>query len=291
MNIWDKFLSLIHQYLSIPSISVVDIIEMVIIAIVFYFILIWIKKTRAWALFKGIIIILIIMILAALFEFNTILWIVSRTISVGIIGIMIIFQPELRRALEQLGRTNMFRGLFGPSAKDSDRMSDKNIEEIIAAVFTMASERTGALICLENYISLAEYEATGIKIDSEISRQLIVNIFENKTPLHDGAVIIKSDRITYATCYLPLSDNQLNKKFGTRHRAGMGLSEVTDAVVIIVSEETGQVSVASGGVLSENIDRAALFARLKQFQKSGSNGVIAEKIKKNRRKDDGAGTV
>lgn len=285
MSIGENIINFIKQYFTITSVNAIDIIEMLIIAVVFYYILIWIKKTRAWALFKGIMIIVIVMILAALFQFNTILWIARNTISVGIIGIIIIFQPELRRALEQIGGAKFFKNLFGTS-KDVQIISDDSINEIIAAVYAMARDKTGALICLENDISLEEYEITGIRMDSDISRQLLLNIFVNKTPLHDGAVIIRDDRIQAATCYLPMSDNlKLNKKYGTRHRAGVGLSEVTDAFVIIVSEETGQVSVALGGELIEDVGENELNNRMHVFQRPSKDGKLVKKMK-NRRKGD-----
>lgn len=259
---------------------------MIIIAFLFYEIMVWFKKTRAWALVKGIIILLAIVLIAAILQLDTILWLASKTINVGIIGLIIIFQPELRRALEQLGKGRFFRNFLGIS-KNQYRITDRNIDEIIEAVKVMSHTHTGALICIEKDIPLGEYENTGIKLDSEISRQLLLNIFENKTPLHDGAVIIRDDRIVAATCYLPMSDNlTLNKQYGTRHRAALGLSEVTDALTIIVSEETGDVSLAVGGELHEKLSFVDLKNRLLQFQSSAIDSSIWEKIRKGARKNE-----
>lgn len=283
---WNTIISYLHRIFSISSFRVTDIIEIIVIAFLFYEILVWFKKTRAWALVKGIVIILVIVLLAAIFQLDTILWLASKTINVGIIGLFIIFQPELRRALEQLGKGWVFRNLLGIS-KDKLRISEKNIDEIIEAVKVMSSMHTGALICIEKDIALGEYENTGIKLDSELSRQLLINIFENKTPLHDGAVIIRDDRIVAATCYLPMSDNlSLNKQYGTRHRAALGLSEVTDALTIVVSEETGDVSLTSGGELIEKISFTELKNHLLAFQNSRMDSSIWEKIRKGARKDE-----
>ena len=285
-NLWANIVSYFKQFLVITSITAKDAVEIVIIAFAFYAIMMWFKRTRAWALFKGILIIIIVVIIAALFQLDTIYWIASKAISVGIIGIFVLFQPELRRALEQLGRGKMFTGLFG-TGKNEDRISDKNIEEIIYAVFEMSKAHTGALICIEKDIPLGEYESTGIEIDAEISQQLLLNIFENKTPLHDGAVIIRDDRITSATCYLPMSESMsVNKQYGTRHRAGLGLSETTDAFVIIVSEETGQVSLALGGELIEDVKESELKNRLFKFQSSEGDSSFIGRIKQRIIKDE-----
>lgn len=285
-SIWHNLVSYLRQYFSITSITVIDVIEMIIIAFIFYKVMMWFKKTRAWALFKGIVILMILVLVAAILRFNTILWIASKTVSVGLIGIIIIFQPELRRALEQLGKGKFFRNILG-IGNDKIRISDRSIEEIIEAVRTMSVNHTGALISLEKDIALGEYEGTGIAIDSSISKQLLMNIFEDKTPLHDGAIIIKDDRIVAATCYLPMSDNlTLNKQYGTRHRAALGLSEVTDAFTIVVSEETGEISLAIGGELHENISCAELKNRLLLFQRSGMENRIKNMIKKGAGKDE-----
>ena len=247
--------------LYIPRITWTDIIEIVIIAFVIYNVMVWIKNTKAWVLLKGIIIVVIFALIAYILNLKTILWIAGKTISVGIIALVIIFQPELRRALEQLGRKKILFGLFrfNDGREKGERFSSKTAEEIVRACFDMGAAYTGALIVIEQDMVLEEYEKTGITVDGLVTSQLLINIFEHNTPLHDGAVIIRGDRVVAATCYLPLSDNNnLNKALGTRHRAGVGISEVTDSMTIIVSEETGKVSVAVGGELIHDIDADSL---------------------------------
>lgn len=261
--------SFVERYITIPKVGVTDIVEIVIIAALIYEIMIWIKNTRAWTLFKGIVILIVFVLLAAIFNLNTILWIADKTLNVGIIAAIIVFQPELRRALEQLGRKNFINNIFtfDDSKNTNERFSDRTITELVKATYELAKHKTGALIVIEKEISLTEYERTGIAIDSEISNQLLINIFEHNTPLHDGAVVIRGDRIVAATCYLPLSDNmELSKELGTRHRAGVGVSETTDSFTIIVSEETGKVSVAEGGKLIRNVDGENLKSELVALQ-------------------------
>lgn len=261
--------SFVERYITIPKVGVTDMVEIVIIAALIYEIMIWIKNTRAWTLFKGIVILIVFVLLAAIFNLNTILWIADKTLNVGIIAAIIVFQPELRRALEQLGRKNFINNIFtfDDSKNTNERFSDRTITELVKATYELAKHKTGALIVIEKEISLTEYERTGIAIDSEISNQLLINIFEHNTPLHDGAVIIRGDRIVAATCYLPLSDNmELSKELGTRHRAGVGISENTDSFTIIVSEETGKVSVAEGGKLIRNVDGENLKSELVTLQ-------------------------
>ncbi len=250
----EKYLSAIH----IPNyIKVTDIVEILIISFFVYHIMVWIKTTKAWALLKGVLVIFVFVVIAALFHMTTILWIVENVISIAVIAFVIVMQPELRRALEQLGSRNFLSALFPfeTAKKDSARYSDKTVNEIVRACFEMGKVRTGALIVMEQNHSLAEYERTGIEVDGIVTSQLLINIFEHNTPLHDGAVIIRGERVTSATCYLPLSDNRgLSKDLGTRHRAGVGISEATDSMTLIVSEETGHVSIAYKGELFRNLD-------------------------------------
>lgn len=251
-----------------PQIHVPDIIEIIIIAIVLYQVMGWFKKSRAWTLFKGIAVLALCWLVAAVFDLNTILWIFKNTISVGIIAIIIIFQPELRRALEQLGKQNFIATLFDSSSSEKrERFTAKTMNELIKAAFEMSKNKTGALIVIEQNVALGDYERTGIPIDAVVSSQLLVNIFEHNTPLHDGAVIMRNNRIVAATCYLPLSDSlEINKELGTRHRAGIGISEVSDSMTIIVSEETGDVSVAVGGELFRGLDADNLRKKLSYIQ-------------------------
>ncbi len=247
-----------------------DIVEIIILSFLIYHILVWIKNTKAWSLLKGILVIAVFILFAAYFEMNTILWIVNNLFSVAVTAVVVILQPELRRAVEELGRKNIISSIIpitvgrGP---EGGRFSDKTINEIVKACVEMGRARTGALIVMEKDESLTDYERTGIEIDGMVTSQLLINIFEHNTPLHDGAVIVRGDRVTSATCYLPLSDNmRLSKELGTRHRAGVGISEVTDSLTIIVSEETGKISVAYGGDLERNVDAERLRARLSDLQ-------------------------
>ena len=275
--------------LYIPRITWTDIIEIVIIAFVIYNVMVWIKNTKAWVLLKGIIIVVIFALIAYILNLKTILWIAGKTISVGIIALVIIFQPELRRALEQLGRKKILFGLFrfNDGREKGERFSSKTAEEIVRACFDMGAAYTGALIVIEQDMVLEEYEKTGITVDGLVTSQLLINIFEHNTPLHDGAVIIRGDRVVAATCYLPLSDNNnLNKALGTRHRAGVGISEVTDSMTIIVSEETGKVSVAVGGELIHDIDADSLRNKL-EYLRRRTIAVKSFKIWRGRLKHEG----
>lgn len=269
----ERIVQFIKKYamaISFPHVTPVDIIEIVILTFLIYQIMRWIKNTRAWMLLKGILIVAVFYIIAAVFRMNTILFIANKTINVGIIAVIIVFQPEFRTALEQLGRKNIFASFFSnPGGKNQElRFSDYTVNEIVRASFEMGKVKTGALIVIEQNVVLGEYERTGIALDALVSGQLLINIFEHNTPLHDGAIIIRGDRIVAATCYLPLSDSmELSKALGTRHRAGVGLSEVADSLVIIVSEETGAVSLAIGGEIIRNIDSDYLKSKLYYIQK------------------------
>ena len=276
--------------INLPKVSVIDILEIVILAFVIYHVALWIKNTRAWMLLKGIIVLLACYVIAYILRMNVIVWIFERTISIGITALMIVFQPELRRALEELGQKKIVSTLipFDDTRNQNERFSERSINEIVKATVEMAKAKTGALIIMEKDIDLSEYERTGIELDSTISSQLLVNIFEHNTPLHDGAVIIRGDRIVSATCYLPLSDNMgLSKERGTRHRAGVGISEVTDSLTIIVSEETGRISVAVGGKLLRNIDGDLLRKKLTEMQGKSGDDTEKKRWKGLRRTDSG----
>ncbi len=264
--------SFMNRYLgwvSMPMIMWTDVVEIIIISFLVYHILRWFKNTRAWALMRGILIILVFVFIAAVFDMTTILWIAKNVTGIAVTALLIVFQPELRKALEQIGKSNVLSGIvqFDSSRVTGEMFSDKTINELIRASYEMGKAKTGALIVVQNKDPLTEYELTGILIDSLVSSQLLINIFEHNTPLHDGAVIIHGDRIASATCYLPLSDNmELSKELGTRHRAGVGISEATDSLTIIVSEETGRVSVAVNGELFRNIDADFLRNKLEVLQ-------------------------
>lgn len=275
-------------WLSIPKIYPTDIIEICILAFLIYVVVKWVKNTRAWALVKGLVVIMGFWLLAVILELNVVLWIIKNTINVGIIAIVIIFQPEFRKALEQLGQKNIMKSIitFDDAKERNEKFSDHTLNEIVRATFELARSKTGALIVLEEEVPLNDFESTGIFIDSLVSSELLINIFEHNTPLHDGAVILRGNRIAAATCYLPLSDNtQLSKDLGTRHRAGIGISEVSDSLTIIVSEETGKVSIAKGGKLIRNVDGDYLRTKLADAQKK-TNEVKKLKLWKGRMKNE-----
>lgn len=240
-----------------------DIVEILIISFLVYQIMAWVKHTKVWLLMKGIVIILIFILLAIIFKMNTIMWIVENVLSISVIAIIIILQPELRRALEELGRKNFISNLVSLDKTAPERFSDKTVNDLVKASFEMGKVKTGALIVIEQNVLLTEYERTGIEVDGIVSSQLLINIFEHNTPLHDGAVILRGNRVVAATCYLPLSDDmQISKELGTRHRAAVGISEVTDALTIVVSEETGNISVTYEGKLYRNLDANGLKEKL-----------------------------
>lgn len=261
----------IKSYLNLnnfPTMRMTDFVEILIIAFLLYHIMLWFKNTRAWALFKGLLVIGVFVIIAEVFHMSTILWIVQNVTGIAVIAIIIVLQPELRKALEELGQKNILASFFYDSGRmHSDGIfSDRTVNEIVRACVEMAKVRTGALIVIEQNTTLKEYERTGIDIDAVVSSQLLINIFEKNTPLHDGAVIVRGDRVVSATCYLPLSENKLDKDLGTRHRAGVGISEVTDSLTVIVSEETGTISIAYKGKLDRAVDTAKLKEYLMRFQ-------------------------
>lgn len=246
----------------------IDFVEILIISLLFYHILVWVKTTRAWNLFKGILVILIFVLVAALFQMSTILWIAENTLNVGLLALVVIFQPELRHALENIGGRNRLFTLFNANKDEDEKFSDHTIEELVKASFAMGKVKTGALIVIEDEILLNEYVKTGIDVDALLSSQLLINIFEKNTPLHDGAVIVRGNRVLSATCYLPLSDSlSLSKEMGTRHRAAVGISEESDSLTIVVSEETGKVSVALRGQIYRDIDANFLRAKLRNMQR------------------------
>ena len=248
-------------YIFRMPVGIIDIIEIILLSFLVYTILVWIKNTRAWTLLKGIVFLGFFVALIYLFHMDTLIFIINKGLNIAIIAAIIIFQPELRKALEILGEKMFLVNIFGSgNEKDVEqRCSDKTVNELVRATVEMAKVKTGALIVLEQNETLEEYERTGIDLDALVSSQLLINIFEHNTPLHDGAVIIKGDKIRSATCYLPLSENlSLSKALGTRHRAGVGISEVTDSVTIIVSEETGKISIAQRGRLRHNVQEEEL---------------------------------
>lgn len=273
--------------LYIPKPGIIDILEIAIIAFALYHILVWMRTTRAWFLMKGIVTIMALFIIAAVLEMNTIIWIAQNVVYLGVIAVIVILQPELRRALETLGKKNFFGSLLPMDFNRIEQglFSDHTIQEIAKACVQMGKVKTGALIVVEQNELLTEYEITGIEIDALVSSQLLINIFEHNTPLHDGAVIVRGDRIRSATCYLPLSDNmQLSKELGTRHRAGVGISEATDAMTLIVSEETGMISVAYRGEIIRNLKYEDIEKQLEKIQNKPKEEKKRKILNKNRNK-------
>ncbi len=272
---WSWFQINVLQWLYPPKqIEIIDIIQIALIAYFVYHLILWFNNTRAYALLKGILFVIGFVILANILHMDTIVWLINNLSVVAITALVIIFQPELRKVLEKMGHKNPFVALFSfgrYSGEVPKRFSDASLNEIIRSVYEMAEMKTGALIVIEENVKLNEYVQTGIMIDAAISSQLISNIFEHNTPLHDGAVIIRDDRVVAATCYLPLSENMdINKKLGTRHRAGLGISEISDSFTIIVSEETGKVSYAHEGRLVTGVVLSDLREKLHKVQLIGN---------------------
>ena len=255
-------LETLYSWLSfLPKISKTNILEIVIIAFLIYEIMVWIKNTRAWNLLKGILVILAFTFIAWVLKLYTILWILEKIALVATTALVIIFQPELRKALEQLGSKNLLTDLlpFEGGRPSDDAFTEKTINELVRASVELGKAKTGALMVIEQETPLKDIERTGIEIDGLVTSQLLINIFEHNTPLHDGAVVIRGNRVVAATCYLPLSDNtSISKDLGTRHRAAVGISEVTDSLIIVVSEETGRISLAENGGLIKISDADTL---------------------------------
>ena len=267
-----------------PELKWTDVLDIIIIAYIIYHILLWLKTSRAKTLLRGILVVALFLAFAAVARLNTILWIAKNLINVILLTLVILFQPELRRALDELGRKNFVSRLFNSmySRKDvSKGIEDKTIYELVKTAVLLSKEKTGALIVLEHDTPLGEIINTGISIGAEVTHQLLINIFEKNTPLHDGAVVIRNNRVEAATCYLPLTDNgEIEKALGTRHRAGLGISETTDSMTIIVSEETGEISVAYMGQLYKDLDEDGLRKQLIKLHADEKND------KKNDKKDE-----
>ena len=270
-----------------PEIGILDLLDILMVAFIVYKILNWVKETRAWTLFKGLVVFFVFYAFATLLQLNTIHWILSKTLSVGIIAFVILFQPELRKALEQLGNGKIIRNMFKFEIQDEEDEDDvKTIDEIVTAAKKMASVKTGALILVERDVPLGDHIRTGIPVDGLVTSQLLINIFEHNTPLHDGAVVIKNNRVAAAACFLPLTENKVSMELGTRHRAAIGASEVSDADIIVVSEETGYISLARSGVIYRNITPDELKRMLNARKKESAH--VTKKIMrwKGRRSDD-----
>ena len=260
-----------------------DIVDVALVAIMFYYVIKIIKGTRAEQLFKGILVILILTKISDLLRLYTIKWIFSNIMNFGFIAVLIVFQPELRRGLEFLGRTSSIRKAL--SNKESDTPSQ--VTEIIDAVASLSRQKIGALIIFERKTGLDDIADTGTRLDSYISSSLLINIFIPNTPLHDGAVIVKGDRIKAAACFLPLSDsNSISKELGTRHRAGIGVTERSDSLALIVSEENGSISIAENGEISRYLDIETLENILTSLYSNSMEDTLFTKFL-NRTKEEG----
>lgn len=254
------------------EITLIDIIDILIVSYVIYKLITMIRGTKAIQLLKGITVVISVRFLSELFHLETLQWLMDKAITWGFLAIIIIFQPEFRRALEQLGRGR----LFSRSGGEEEEETRETIEALVKGVSYMAKRRIGALISIERETGLHEYVETGIPLEARLTSQLLVNIFIPNTPLHDGAVIIKERKIVAAACYLPLSESPfISKELGTRHRAALGISEVTDSLTIVVSEETGQISLTKNGELHRDIDEEKLRDMLRRGLLTRSKPYVA----------------
>ncbi len=247
--------SLINQ---IALVRITDIIDVVIISFIIYKALKFIRDTRTIQLLKGVVVLIVVTQVSQIVKLHTVNYLLSSAMQLGVIAIIVVFQPELRRALEQVGRTSMGQW-FNFDERDEHVEMEKVIAEVTNSCASMSKSRIGALIVMEREIKIGDIVGTGITLNADVSSELLINIFIPKTPLHDGAVIIRDNKIEAASCFLPLSQNpNVSKELGTRHRAGLGMSEESDAVVVIVSEETGGISIACGGELNMKLSPEAL---------------------------------
>ena len=252
----------------LSMVKITDIIDVIIIAILVYQCARFVRETRAELLVKGIILVLILLQLSRWFNLHTLQYILQNIFQLGFFALLIVFQPELRRALEKIGRSNAGK-IFSFKEEDGDNSTIGMIDTVCAAVGAMSKTRTGALICIQRSTKLGDIIRTGTPLNAEITYELLVNIFVPNTPLHDGAVIIADNKITAAACFLPLThNNDLSKELGTRHRAAIGLSENSDAAVVVVSEETGKISIALDGDLTRNLTVETLKMALKKILES-----------------------
>ncbi|MDO5695136.1 MAG: diadenylate cyclase CdaA [Eubacteriales bacterium] len=270
----------IHEFMirySIPTIHIRDIVQILIMAFIIYEAMVFLRKTQAWTLLKGLIFIFLFTVVIKLLHFDVLYWLISRALNLFLIMLVVVFQPELRAGLDRLGRRGVAKALFSMQQKEDNVFNEQSVREITAACAALAKTKTGLLMAIEHEVPLNDLEKTGIALDAKISKQLIMNTFEYNTPLHDGAVIIRGNRIVAATCYFPLSKNiNISKSLGTRHRAALGISEITDCTCLVVSEETGHISVANRGILEENITPV----RLEEILKTTIEEKAKEKAKK-----------
>ena len=265
------------------KISINDAIDMLIIAYIFYKMLMFIKDTRAEQLFKGVIMLLVATQLSGMLKLHTLFWILVKILEVGFILPFIIFQPELRAGLEHIGRNTSIIKFGGHGDSDIDKDQDLVIAEMVDALYDLASRKIGALVVLEGKTKINEIVDTGTKIEGRVTKQLLCNIFIPNTPLHDGAVVVRDKKIKSAACILPLTQRKdISKELGTRHRAAIGVSEMSDCLTLVVSEETGSVSITRSGKIYRDVTRERLTNILKNFYKTKSENtnIFKELMKK-----------
>jgi len=239
--------------LSLPAFGPAQVLDILIVAALLYIVMRWIRRTQAWVLLRGLAIILFVALIAGVFDLVAVQWIVSNAISMGLVVVVILFQPELRKALEQLGKGQYLIHLTDEGEKQV-HTSAHTADEIIKATRVLSKNFTGALIVIEHEVDISEHERRGIPLDAQVSVQLLLNIFEKNAPLHDGAVVVRNNRVSSASCILPLTAESLDSALGTRHRAAIGISEVSDARVVVVSEETGTISLVIDGKITRGIE-------------------------------------
>ena len=281
-NILNAIYTLWNQIIyAVASISVFDIIDILIIAYIISKAIYFLSESRGGQLVKGLFILFVAYVLSIWFELVTVHWLLTRVVDWGIIALAIIFQPELRRALERIGRSQF--GKFGHTSQNDDEYIKKSIDSICLAVQNMRDQKIGALIVFERITSLGDIINTGTTLNSDASSQMVGSIFYPKSPLHDGALIVRDGRLVAAGCILPLTSNQgFSSSLGTRHRAAIGVSEVSDAVVIVVSEETGKISLVQNGSIERGYDQIRLREELYSLMlrdEDETNGGVVDKIK------------
>jgi len=269
VSIWTQICDSILNFISLVRIS--DFVDIALVAFIIYKLIKLVYETRAQQLIKGILVLLLVTVASEWLHLNTINYILKNTLQFGALALLVVFQPELRRALEKMGRSQIFRMFFPSSNDDGENLLTA---EIVKTAVTLSAQRTGALIVVEKNTKLGEIIKTGRELDAIVSSDLLINLFVPNTPLHDGAVIIRDGKIAAAACILPLTQNDsLSRELGTRHRAALGVSEMSDAAVVVVSEETGKISFACDGSMTRNLTADSL-------QKFIDNALYAESSKK-----------
>ena len=292
-DFWNNITGYVTDIMANPFKLIIFILDILIVGYIAYKFIKSARNSRVWQLLKGIVLIIFVTILSGIFEFRILNWFLTIFTTYGVIALIVIFQPELRRMLEQLG-TNKFTKFFGIGLeKNLETKTKEDIYKVVIAAKELSNTKTGGLIVLERDIQLDDIMDTGVRLDADVSPQLIVNLFVPKTPLHDGAIIISKNKITAAACILPLSDDKsITKGLGTRHRAALGISRETDAIAVVISEETGKISLAKDGNLIIDLKEEALKNILiknlvtKRFNADNNKRNLRTKLLNNLKKKD-----